>query len=504
MKSKISKRTNRKGKNKIDRSRTVFGNRIRSDMYLEACFSKDRFVLKFGDDTKELYHLKAVKNAILGKYMGVKGLEKSNKKLVLKDKNPVIIANIRMGFGHYRISMAIASCAAAIGCTPYWLDLNSFPDTTGGKIIRYLNDMYSLGSRLSQRFYLFDKLIWEPGSRNAYKKLSSNAVDQKNSELMTRVYQDIDKDIPVIATHVWPAQAAVHANMKNVVNVVPDNFPMALHLAEGAVHTVQTPSSYFGYMTLNEMGEDKNVKPMAKDDIVYAGHYVDHDIVQNINEDCDKRYLRISKGEPLRFLIVVGGAGAGLSMIINIIKKLIKSVKENKACIILNLGDHINILDEIKKNIKDFEGIMTLHEYDFSKTEEFIKDYESNIMTGIHVFYHKDIYAAVYSTNLFMRISDVLVTKPSELAFYPIPKLLIRRVGGHEAYGALRSSEIGDGTIECRTYNMANQMLDIMVKDPSVINTMCENIKRANKIRVYDGGYEVVRTALKLKEKNNS
>jgi hypothetical protein len=49
-----------------------------------------------------------------------------------------------------------------------------------------------------------------------------------------------------VGTHVWPAQAAVHAGMTHVVNAIPDNWPMALHLSEGAIHTVQTPSAYLG------------------------------------------------------------------------------------------------------------------------------------------------------------------------------------------------------------------------------------------------------------------
>ena len=45
---------------------------------------------------------------------------------------------------------------------------------------------------------------------------------------------------------------------------------------------------------------------------------------------------------------------------------------------------------------------------------------------GVTVFCHDDIFEAVYSTNLLMRRADVLVTKPSELAFYPVPKLQMR------------------------------------------------------------------------------
>ena len=227
-------------------SKKVFGNEINKLDYLSACFSKERFILKYGDDTKQIYHLKATPNKILNKYFGVQNLVRSDKPLTLKD-DAVIIGNIRMGFGHYRIAIAMASCAKALGYTPYWLDLISFEDTTGSKVISHLNDLYSLGSRLSQKYKLFDLLLWEPGSKNAYKSLESNAKDQKNSELMTRVFQDIDKTTPYVATHSWTAQAAIHAGMKSVVNAIPANFPMALHLAEGALHTVQPPSSFMGY-----------------------------------------------------------------------------------------------------------------------------------------------------------------------------------------------------------------------------------------------------------------
>jgi hypothetical protein len=91
-----------------------------------------------------------------------------------------------------------------------------------------------------------------------------------------------------------------------------------------------------------------------------------------------------------------------------------------------------------------------------------------------------------------------MVTKPSELAFYPVPKLLIRRVGAHEAYGALRSAEIGDGTIECRTFSQVKNMIDMLMAERANISAMCENIIKANKIKIYDGGYEVVKTAVKL------
>lgn len=484
-----------------ERSKKVFGNEINEIVYRNACRTKQRFILKYGDDTKQIYHLKAVNNKTIGKYFNVQNLVRSDKPLVLNNRS-VIIGNIRMGYGHYRIAMAIASCAHSLGYTPYWLDLNSFEDTTGGKVINYLNKLYSLGSRLSQRIPLFDKLLWEPGSKNMYKKLSRNAIDQKSSELMTRAYQDFNKNTPFIATHSWPAQAAVHAKMECVVNVVPDNLPISLHLAEGSVHTVQTPSSYFGYKTLNEMydGEIKHV--MSKDDIVLAGHYVDHEIVSNITKDCNRRIQRITDNKPVRYLIPIGGAGAGLEMIEKIIIHLLPHILNKTATIFLNLGDHIDVLDRLNKKVPNFKNIATIHPNNFSKTEEFAEEARNNEdLTGLHVFYNSDIFAAVYSTNLLMREADILVTKPSELAFYPIPKLLTRRVGAHEAYGALRSSEIGDGTIECRTFKQATDMIDMLMTEKSNITDMCKNIIKANKIKIYDGGYEVVKTAIKLARK---
>lgn len=116
----------------------------------------------------------------------------------------------------------------------------------GTKVIGAQNDLYSLGSRLSKN-PIFNKLVWEPMNYEGFRALSYNAADQKNAELMAPVYRNVPKDIPVIGTHVWPAQAAVHAGMKYVVNAIPDNWPMALHLSEGSVHTTSVIFLY-GYL----------------------------------------------------------------------------------------------------------------------------------------------------------------------------------------------------------------------------------------------------------------
>jgi len=115
----------------------------------------------------------------------------SGKGTPLAAEKPVIIGNIRMGYGHYRIAMAIASAARHLGYTPYWFDLSSFPETTGGKVISHLNGLYSLGSRISQKSALFNRFYWEPLNSEGFRKLDFNAVDQKVAELMTAIFAEM-------------------------------------------------------------------------------------------------------------------------------------------------------------------------------------------------------------------------------------------------------------------------------------------------------------------------
>ena len=256
-----------------DKSKIIFGNAISAGDYGKAVRSKAKFARKYGDDSQADYPVKLVKNATLYEPLGVSDIrvaEGTGDAAFDRDKG-IIVGNIRMGFGHYRISIAMASAAHALGYTPYWMDLNSYPDTTCTKVIGAQNDLYSLGSRLSQKIGLFNKLVWEPMNYEGFRKLSYNASDQKNAELMAAVFRNVPKDIPVIGTHVWPAQAAIHAGMEHVVNAIPDNWPMALHLAEGAVHTIQTHQSWMGYRILNGMRGREVLKPMPAESLRYTG-----------------------------------------------------------------------------------------------------------------------------------------------------------------------------------------------------------------------------------------
>ena len=404
-----------------------------------------------------------------------------------------------MGFGHYRISMAMASAANALGLTPYWMDLNSYPETTGTKVISAQNDLYSLGSRLSQKSKVFNKAVWEPVNYTGFKQLSYNAPDQKNAELMAAVFENVPKDIPVIGTHVWPAQAALHAGMKYVVNAVPDNWPMALHFSEGAVHTVQTHYAYQGYRTMNGMAGDKVLKPMPADSLRYTGHYIDDELVKNIRKDNKARLARKESGKPMRFLLTIGGAGAQKEIFAAIINELLPEIKKNKAALYINIGDYINVWEDLRRLAPDMYLYTKTHINDWEETKQFCADAIKGDVEGIHLFCHENIFEAVYATNLLMRSCDVLVTKPSELAFYPVPKLFIKRIGGHEQWGAIHSAEMGDGSLECQDIPHTLQMARLFLEDDVTLKNMCDAIDLNKKMGVYDGAYNAVKIAMGLK-----
>ena len=473
-----------------DKTSVIFNNPMTNKVIKGAEKSKKKYIKKYGDDSNVDYKIN-FNNIPTLDFINTSNIVFGEQNQKFED-NALIVGNIRMGFGHYRISIAMASAAKALGYKPYWLDLASF-DATGSKMIRQQNDMYSMASRLSQKSRLFNKLVWEPLNSEGFKKISYNAKDQKNSELLVPIFRNILKDIPYIATHVWPSQAAIHAGMTHVVNAIPDNWPMGLHLSEGSIHTVQTPFAYFGYKTLNGFAK-KPLNGMPEEAIKMVGCYVDHELLVDLENDNKRRKERIKNNKPLRILMTVGGAGAGFDMFLAMVKHLIPYVKDNKVALFINFGDHKDVYEKLVKKVKGITTNNFFNSYDsFKQLVENIKDGEAQ---GIYAVYNENIFEAVYSTNLLMPVCDLLVTKPSELAYYPIPKLFMRHIGGHEVYGAINGREIGDSTPEAPTKKEVCETLDRLINDKELIPHMCDRIDELKKQGHYNGAYECVKLAV--------
>ena len=327
-----------------DRTGIIFGNEIDEKTVRRANRAKEKFIRKYGDDSAADYRFGTEDIPALD-FLGARKLVFSEKEEPLSD-NPLVVGNIRMGFGHYRISIAMASCARALGYTPYWLDLAGF-DATGSKMIREQNDMYSLASRISQKSWLFNHFFWEPLNSEGFRQLTYNAKDQRNSELLVPILASLPKDVPFVATHVWPSQAAVHNGMTHVVNAIPDNWPMALHLSEGAIHAVQTPFAYFGYKIMNGFAKTP-LKGIPESDLRMVGRFVDHELLAGLKKDNMRRIARAKGDGPMRFLMTVGGAGAGFSQFLAMVKHLLPYVKSGRAAVFINFGDHESVFDRMQ------------------------------------------------------------------------------------------------------------------------------------------------------------
>lgn len=502
---------------KVDGRYHVYGNPIKASHSRAADRWQRMFVRRFDHDPDEVYALRVQDNPYLGDVFGLKDLvrtEAGGEGAGALDEvaNGVVISTIRMGFGHYRIALAGASAARAMGFTPYWLDLLAIPGITSD-VINWCNTWYSRWSRISQRNAAFNRFVWEPVTTGEatlpglstllnswivgwpWRFLKTNVKDHKMSELFAGLHRALPSDAPVLTAHMWNCMGAVSGGMTNVVDMMFDNWPMAFQLTEGAKHGVQSPSGYYGFRTMRGFDEDGRIlKPVPTDALHYTGHHVDHELVDNIEIDCAARMERMRVGEPRRVMLTMGGAGAQRELFRAVITHAIPLINSGKLTLFVNLGDHASNWDWLQQEFGDDLGLAQTH-FDWEDTRTFTDEIRDASATGLHVFLHDNIYHAVYATNFLMRVTDVMVTKPSELAFYPIPKIFNERVGGHEMWGAIRSAEIGDGTVETRTVAQTLQAIDLLTDETDLLTLYCDQIVRNKSIGIYDGAYRCVELA---------
>jgi len=490
----------------------VYGNSITNTQSKAAQKWQNFFIRKFHYDANEKYELRARENPYLGPIFGVKDILRDVEGEQVVNQNAVICSTIRMGFGHYRIAMAGASCARAMGFTPYWLDLLAIPGITT-QVINRCNQNYSRLSRLSQRSGLFNKYVWEAVTTGEptlpilssilngwivgwpWRFLKTNVKDYKMSELFKNLHQALPADMPVLTAHMWNCMGAVAGGMTNVVDMMFDNWPMAFQLTEGAKHGVQSPSGYYGFRIMRGFDErNKILKPVPPEALFYTGHHVDHELVENIEVDCASRIRRMSQKEPRRFLLAMGGAGAQRELFKAIIEYCIPLIQKSEVTLFVNLGDHKDNWLWLQNELSQSKTLIQTH-FTWQDTQAFTDEIREKPTQGLHVFLHDNIFHAVYATNYLMRVVDVMITKPSELAFYPVPKLFNERVGGHEMWGAIRGAELGDGTVEARSIPQTLQAIDILTHADDLLQLYCDCIVKNKQIGVYDGAYKCVELA---------
>ncbi|CAN0069830.1 unnamed protein product, partial [Discosporangium mesarthrocarpum] len=298
---------------------------------------------------------------------------------------------------------------------------------------------------------------------------------------------------------------------RHVINLVIDNWAQWFVTVPGAINLVQGPANY---ENLLRMG-------VPSDQLRLAGHWVPKEMRDNIELDCRSRMVRAKDGRsPRRLLVPVGGAGAQRKFVSGFVAGLKQEIVDGKVRVFLNAGDHTHMHKALKEALEKM-GV----EYQVLTTFDEMKALADKLVEGqkaagrerkapaveevlsseegvppVTLLAFDNYFAAVAATDIMLRASDILCCKPSEMAFYPAPKLMIRRVGDHEAHSATRAQELGDGTKEVRTLEEASKYVEMMCSpsDPALFMNMNRCVIANAGAGVYDGCKVAVELAAEL------
>ncbi len=94
---------------------SLYGNKITPAQDRKALEWQQMFVKQFDYDPNEQYELSVHDNPQLGEMLGIRDIRRDADGDPIDRDTGVVISTIRMGYGHYRIAMAGASAARAMG-----------------------------------------------------------------------------------------------------------------------------------------------------------------------------------------------------------------------------------------------------------------------------------------------------------------------------------------------------------------------------------------------------
>ena len=402
-----------------------------------------------------------------------------------KKNLPIVIATIRMGFGHHRIAYAACSWALQTGRTTIFHDLLNI-ESEEADLIKSTDELYSRFSRYASEMGGFVEKLW------GNMMLSGDADALRIAALTAAHLQPLllayPKDIPIITTHQLCALVCSAIGFTNVVNLVVDNHAQWFLTVPNTLNLVQGPVNWMNFLRFG----------IAPKELACAGHWCPADMVQNIPQDCQRRIERRRKNKPLRLLVPVGGAGAQRKFIVSLIQGLGPLVQQGKVQLLLNAGDHAHMKTAFLQALDQAGltfGQVTTTQGVYDLQDKLLRNADAEPEHAVTLCCFEEYFPAVATTDLLSRVADVLTCKPSELAFACLPKLHIRRVGDHEADSARRAAELGDGTLEAREVEDALDYIQLFMNS-TLLTEMNETIQKQHKIQAYHGCQVAIEKAI--------
>lgn len=397
----------------------------------------------------------------------------------------LVVGTLRMGYGHYRMGRAAVTWGLRAGARVFVHDPLSI-DSVEASVMRISERAYSACSRLSATLGGPAERAWGrlmkcggPQSRDASRRLARG---------LERLMAGVPRDWPIICTHPWSAHLAVVGGLKRVVHLIPDSDPQHFFVVPETLSLTQNEESRRAMIALGAPPER----------VATAGHWVPAELAENAEADSGARLRRLGRGAPLRLLFSIGGAGAQSEYLEDLFSRLAASARGARLRLVLNVGDHPGLAQRFERALRA-AGLAAARVDGETALDDFIARHAlegPEIETEAVIVAAAGTLEAVAATDRLIRVCDVLVTKPSELAFFPLPKLHIRRVGDHEAAGARYSAELGDGTPERRDPAEAAADVGLWLKEPGALARLNDGVLGAARRGIYLGAKVAVARAL--------
>ncbi|MBL8020444.1 MAG: hypothetical protein JNM27_12315 [Leptospirales bacterium] len=392
----------------------------------------------------------------------------------------IVVGSLHIGSAPMRMAQSICSFGANRLPT-YFLEILSLesPET---KLISEADDVSSFFTRLAAEWGGPVEWLWNVVSKN----MDANSLHFSVllAESLRNILRDTDSSQPFLSTHPLAGQIAVAVGYTRVIHLVPFAFPQYYLLVPGATNLVQNQALFDAYV---EMG-------IPKESLAVAGHWVSAQVSENIVQDA---VMRTSRGESsglLRLLFVIESR-QDQSFLMELIRNLHALLRENRLrwLVCLSREAQVTVQRSLERHGVEFAVIDS-----FDTATAFA---QSNPLNGsdlkfpVTFFTIPDALELALVANNLIRISDLLVTAPTDLSFQPIPKILTRRSSDMQLNSVAHAESTGDAWPEQKSASLCAATIRKILQERNLLTSMNQRIVLNASQRMYEGSKLAVELA---------